>query len=81
MDAITYEINTESNNRINNALMMSEKDYIKRQQTIIDSFYKEYFTYDISNVGYWMVSGIFTFIQLVFSAFPMQQMELYSIIP
>ncbi|MBE5946261.1 MAG: hypothetical protein IJP13_06230 [Lachnospiraceae bacterium] len=74
MDAITYEINNESNNRINNALMMSEKDYIKSQQTIIDSFYKEYFTYDISNVGYWLVSGIFTFIQLVFSAFPMQQM-------
>ena len=66
MDATTYEIN--------NALMMSKKDYIKSQQAIIDSFYKEYFTYDISNVGYWLVSGIFTFIQLVFSAFPMQQM-------
>ncbi len=71
MDA-TYEINNESNNRINNALMMNEKEYIKSQQPIIDDFYKEYFTYDISNVGYWFISGIFTFIQLVFMALPFE---------
>ncbi|MBE5953405.1 MAG: hypothetical protein E7257_04525 [Lachnospiraceae bacterium] len=67
-------VNFESNNRINKALMMSEKEYIKDQQCIIDDFYKEYYTYDISNVGYWLIAGIFTFIQLVFSAIPMQQL-------
>lgn len=70
MDTVSYE----SNNKINKALLMSEKEYIKSQQPIIDDFYKEYFTYDISNIGCWIVSGIFTFMQLVFSAVPVQQL-------
>lgn len=70
MGTVSYE----SNNKINKALMMSEKEYIKSRQPIIDDFYKEYFTYDISNIGYWIVSGIFTFMQLVFSAVPVQQL-------
>lgn len=82
MDAITYEDNNkfnrdklnESSDKINQALMLSEKEYIKSQQDVIDDFFKEYFTYDISNVGCWLVSGIFTFIQIVFSAFPVQQL-------
>ena len=64
----------KSNNRINKALMMSEKEYIKSQHSIIDGFYKEYFTYDISNVGCWLLTGIFTFIQLIFFVIPMQQL-------
>lgn len=65
-------LSNESNNRINKALMMSEKEYIKSQQSIIDDFYKEYFTYDISNIGYWIVAGLFTFIQLIFNAIPFE---------
>lgn len=68
MDTVT----NESNNRINKALMMSEKEYIKSQQTIIDDFFKEYYTYDVSNIGYWILAGIFTFIQLVYMAFPFE---------
>ncbi len=58
---------------INKASMLSEKEYIKSQQNIIDDFYKEYYTYDISNVGYWLIAGIFTFIQIVFMAVPFQE--------
>ncbi len=68
MDTVNYE----SNNRINKAIMLSEKEYIKHQQGIIDDFYKEYYTYDISNVGYWLIAGIFTFMQLIFMAVPFQ---------
>ncbi len=70
MDTTTYE----SSNKINKALMMSEKEYIKGQQSIIDDFYKEYFTYDISNIGCWLVAGLFGFIQIIFSAVPVQQL-------
>lgn len=66
-------VNFESNNRINKAIMMSEKEYIKDQQSIIDDFYKEYYTYDISNIGYWLIAGIFTFIQIVFLAVPFEE--------
>lgn len=66
-------VNFESNNRINKAIMMSEKEYIKDQQSIIDDFYKEYYTYDISNIGYWLIAGIFTFIQIVFMAVPFEE--------
>lgn len=78
MNTITHEANklnnefSESNSRINKALMMNEKEYIKSQQTIIDDFYKEYYTYDVSNVGYGLIAGIFTFIQLVFMALPFE---------
>lgn len=69
MDTTTYD----SNNRINKALMLSEKEYIRSQQGVIDDFYKEYYTYDISNVGYWLIAGIFTFMQIVFMAVPLQE--------
>lgn len=69
MDTTTYD----SNNRINKALMLSEKEYIQSQQGIIDDFYKEYYTYDISNVGYWLIAGIFTFMQIVFMAVPFEE--------
>ncbi len=59
---------------INKALMMSEREYIKDQQSIIDDFYKEHFTYDISNIGCWIVAGLFGFVQIIFSAVPVQQM-------
>ena len=68
MNTVTYE----SNNKINKAIMMSEKEYIRSQQGVIDDFYKEYYTYDISNVGYWLIAGIFTFIQIVFMAVPFE---------
>jgi len=81
MGAITYEENNKLNNdksnesgiKINKAVMLNEKEYIKSQQSIIDDFYKEYYTYDISNVGYWLVAGIFTFIQIVFMAVPFEE--------
>ena len=77
MDTTTYD----SNNRINKALMLSEKEYIQSQQGVIDDFYKEYYTYDISNVGYWLIAGIFTFIQIVFMAVPLQEFYTDGISP
>ncbi len=64
---------TQTNEQINKALIYSPKGYIKGQQGILDKFYKEYFTWSCINIGYWIVAGIFSFIQAVFMMLPYEQ--------
>ncbi|MBQ8823520.1 MAG: hypothetical protein IJZ82_12830 [Lachnospiraceae bacterium] len=53
---------------------MEKKLYEKKQQQILDAFFKEFFTWSADNVGYWIVAGIFIFIHGIFLAFPYQMM-------
>ncbi len=64
------EVIAKETSKINKALISSEKEYIESQQQIIQDFFKEYFTYDITNIGYWLVTGIFTFCHVIFLAIP-----------
>ena len=64
------EIASKKPNKINRALISSKKEYIEGQQQLIQDFFKEYFTYDITNVGTWLAAGIFTFCHVIFLAVP-----------
>lgn len=53
---------------------MEEKEYIEEQQSIIESFFKTYRTYDVSDIGYKIVIVLFTFIQMIFFVLPYEYM-------
>lgn len=52
----------------------------KKQQEVLDSFFKELFTWDMANVGFWIVTGVMEFILGVLMFFPMEELrEMYGL--
>ena len=57
--------------------VVSEKKlYDKKQQQILDAFYKEFFTWRAENIGYWIMAGILIFIHGIFMMIPYQSLDL-----
>ena len=54
---------------------MDKKLYDKKQQQILDAFFKEFFTWSAENIGNWIVAGIFIFAHGIFMMIPYQEMK------
>ena len=54
---------------------MEKKLYDKKQQQILDDFFKEFFTWSATNIGMWIAAGIFIFIHAIFMMIPYQSMK------
>ena len=46
----------------------------KKQQEVLDQFFREYFTWDMANVGFWIVTGFMEFILGIFMFFPAEEL-------
>lgn len=56
-------------------MQMSKAEYGKKQQDILEAFYKEFFSWSAGNIGMWLVTGIMEFIHGIFMWFPYQAAE------
>lgn len=54
---------------------MEKKLYDKKQQQLLDTFFKEFFTWSASNVGMWIAAGILIFMHSIFMVIPYQSMK------
>ena len=54
---------------------MDKKLYNKKQQQILDAFYKEFFTWSAENIGNYLVAGIFIFAHGIFMMIPYQEIK------
>ena len=47
----------------------------KRQQEVLEGFFKELFTWDMANVGFWLVTGLMEFILGVLLLIPVEELD------
>lgn len=62
---------------------MNKVEYGRKQQDILESFYKEFFSWSAKNIGLWLVTGIMIFLQGIFLWFPyqaMSEMKLFGLV-
>ncbi len=55
--------------------MKIEKKIFTEREKIIDSFYKEFFTWSAGNVGMWLAAGVFEFVAIVIFCFPYEEAQ------
>lgn len=61
-------------------MTIQEKQYLKKQEQLLQVFYKEFFSWKCDNMGLWFVAGLMEFFQCIFMWIPYQGMGDFNIV-
>lgn len=56
-------------------MTIQEKQYLKKQEQMLQVFYKEFFSWKCENTGLWIAAGLMEFFQCIFMWIPYQEMR------
>lgn len=54
-------------------LVCDKKEYIKKQEKVLAVFFKDFFTWSLTSIGMWILTGIMVLGQVVFFMVPYQE--------